>query len=177
MSEFSYLNPMSEVDLDWVMRTEQAAYEFPWSRKGFERTLDGGLNYLFCDDENQPLGYACLMTVLDEVQLLNFCVAPESQRKGVGRAALQALLSQFSKLGFAVMQLEVRVSNPAVMLYESVGFKQDGVRPRYYPASAKHPNSANSSDNNAATQAREDALLMSCALGGNWVARFEDKIN
>ncbi len=36
-SRYSYFRPMDESDLDWVMSVETAAYDFPWSRQGFEK--------------------------------------------------------------------------------------------------------------------------------------------
>lgn len=154
---FSYLRPMDESDLDWVCATELLAYEFPWTRKGFTKALDDGLSYVFCDVGHHPLGYACCLAVVDELHLLNFCVDPAEQGKGVGRAALEELCVHFKAANFAVMLLEVRVSNHAIQLYEKVGFKQDGIRPNYYPIKRK-PDQASS------TTPKEDAMLMSRML-------------
>ncbi len=151
---------MDESDLDWVIRVETSAYGFPWSRQGFEKALDDGLSYVFCDANQQPLGYACFLSVLDEVHLLNVCVDPKFHRKGVGLDALKALLSHFKSADFAVMLLEVRQSNPAVQLYKKLGFVEDGVRPNYYPMTA----SETASRNGKKVSEREDAILMSCRL-------------
>lgn len=147
---------MDESDLDWVMGVETSAYDFPWSRQGFEKALDDGLSYVFCDANQQPLGYACFLSVLDEVHLLNLCIDPKFHRKGVGAKALKALTAHFQSADFAVMLLEVRQSNPAVRLYKKLGFVEDGVRPNYYPVKTLN--------NAEKTSQREDAILMSCRL-------------
>lgn len=156
MGRYDFFRPMSELDIDWVLSVEQQAYDFPWTRRGFEQALDDGLAYVFCDVQQNKLGYACFLTVLDEVHLLNLCVAPKWQRQGVGRAALQALQDHFRMANFQIMLLEVRISNEAMGLYESLGFIRNGIRPNYY--------SAWDYQDGDLVKVREDALLMSCAL-------------
>jgi len=156
VSGFDFFRPMTELDLDWVLTVEQQCYDFPWSRRGFEQALDDGLAYIFCDAQQNTLGNACFLTVLDEVQLLNFCVAPKWQRQGVARCALQALQNHFRAASYQIMLLEVRVSNVAIGLYESLGFIKNGIRPDYY--------SAWDYQDGDLVKVREDALLMSCAL-------------
>lgn len=155
---FSFFRPMTEADLDWVMATELLAYDFPWSRSGFEKALDDGLSYVFCNSQQRLLGYAFFLTVLDEVHLLNFCVHPRFHRQGIGRCALASLMQHFTLTDYTRMLLEVRESNPAIALYQALGFQCDGVRRDYYRAQAF--------ENGDWVEAREDAILMSCALDG-----------
>lgn len=149
MAAFSYLVPMTEADLDWVMEIEQSAYLYPWTPNGFIQVLDRGLGYVLCDDECQPCGYACLLPVVDELELLNFCVAPSHQGCGVAKSAMAELLALFAESDYYRMLLEVRVSNTAaIRVYEANGFERDGIRPNYYRNG----------------DVREDALLMSKIL-------------
>lgn len=61
-----------------------------------------------------------------EWELLNIAVAPEFRRRGVARELLAALPA-------GRIFIEVRASNAAARaLYESAGFRQVGVRRRYY---------------------------------------------
>lgn len=152
MSEnlFSYFRPMDESDLNWVEATEKRSYDFPWSRKGFIGVLNAGMAYVLCDAKHQKIGYGCFLTVLDEVQLLNICVMPDVRKHGVASDAIRAFKEHFASSQYGVMQLEVRVSNPAKRLYLSLGFKEDGVRKGYYPLKD--------------STEREDAVLMSCVL-------------
>lgn len=149
-SLFSYFRHMDEADLDWVQGVEKVSYPFPWSRKGFMQILDSGFSFVLCDQHHQRLGYACFLTVVDEVQLLNLCVSPDSRNQKVAQHALLAFQKYFQTANFRVMQLEVRASNPAKQLYENLGFKKDGLRKGYYPLT-------DSAD-------REDAVLMSWVL-------------
>ncbi len=159
MSLFSYLRPMNEADLPEVHAIEQQSYDFPWSRQGFEKSLDQGLNYLFCNHADELLGYCCILPVLDEAHILNICVAPKFHRQGIARMAIEQILVKLFESDFKMVFLEVRESNYAArQLYKTLGFNEDGVRNGYYRAQEWD------SDRNCLVDAKEDAVLMSFAL-------------
>ncbi len=159
MSEFSYLDQMQEKDLPWVLALEQRSYDFPWSLQGFENSLEQGLNYLFYSAQGDKLGYCCLLPVLDEVQILNVCVAPEYQKKGVAKKALKSLLAKLQESVYQIVLLEVRCSNtPAIKLYQSLGFRQNGLRKDYYRAHCWD------NSQQCLIENKEDAILMVLSL-------------
>jgi [ribosomal protein S18]-alanine N-acetyltransferase len=81
------------------------------------------------------------------VQILNVAVHPEEQRRGHGARLLRHILAEAKRGKARVLSLEVRVSNHAAQgLYRSFGFREVGIRPKYY------------ADNG------EDALLMDLEL-------------
>ncbi|MBN2648078.1 MAG: ribosomal protein S18-alanine N-acetyltransferase [Thiotrichales bacterium] len=158
MSEIEtlYLRAMDESDLDSVMSIEQQAYDFPWSEQGFLNSLDQGFNFVFCDLQHRLLGYACLLKVLDEAHLLNFCIAPVYQGKGLASLALKQLIERLREAQFAIVLLEVRESNAAARgLYRKHAFSEDGVRRNYYPVRDWDL------VRNDYVETREDAILMS----------------
>lgn len=147
---FSHLKPMDESDLDWVCAIEKANALTPWSRDGFVRALRQGMNYVFCNSSEMPLGFCCLLPVVDELHLLNISVDADYQGRKVGKQGLQAVFQRFESTEYRVMLLEVRRSNKVARnLYRGLGFEQDGVRKGYYST----PNGD-----------REDAILMSKSL-------------
>lgn len=157
MSLLDSIRPMTEGDLPAVLKIESQSYEFPWSRKGFENALDQGLNYVFCSVDDQILGYVCFLTVLDEVQLLNLCIAPGFQGKGIAARVLSQLAEKLLSSGYRVMFLEVRESNrSARKLYQKLGFKEDGIRKNYYQAWTERDGEK--------VLGKEDAVLMSKPL-------------
>lgn len=146
---FSHLRLLDESDLDWVMQVEKQSHSHPWSRGGFERALHQGLNFIIADQQDQALGYCCLLPVLDELHLLNLTVAPNFQRQGIAKQTMLSAFSRFESTQYQVMLLEVRRSNKVARhLYQQLGFAQDGVRKNYYQMA----------------EGREDAILMSRAL-------------
>ena len=140
-------------DLDAVLRTETAAYTFPWSRGNFIDSLASGyLAELLLAPDGALIGYFVAMGGVDELHLLNLTVAPAQQGRGHGNALLDVLLARGREQQLATLWLEVRASNHrARTLYERRGFAEVGLRRAYYPA---------------ARAQREDAIVMSLALGG-----------
>ena len=146
------LRDMTLADVDDVVAIEQKLQHFPWSRENFSDAVSNG--YLCYVDESQDLlrGYAILMPLIDEMELLNITVAESQQRKGLGRKMLKEMLRIASALEMKRMFLEVRLSNlAAISLYDSVGFCKIGTRSNYY----QNKNSS------------EDALVMVCELMGD----------
>ena len=138
-------------DLAAVSTLEQLSYDFPWSPGIFGDCVKAGHScWALCAD-GLIVGYGILSTGAGEAHLLNLCVGPEHRGRGLGRHLLGRLL-EIAKWNRAErIFLEVRPSNPlAKALYQSVGFKQVGVRPRYYPAK----------------DGREDAIVMVLEIAG-----------
>ncbi|CAG9262034.1 ribosomal protein S18-alanine N-acetyltransferase [Paraburkholderia unamae] len=148
-----YLSPMTESDLDEVVIVERLAYEFPWSRGNFEDSLRNGYYGLCMRHVTGTLiGYCVLMPVVDEMHLLNLCVAPPAQGVGAGLAMLREAVRIAHTQGLEGLLLEVRPSNHrAIRLYEQFGFVTIGRRKNYYPA--RH-------------HSREDALVMRFSFAG-----------
>lgn len=70
--------------------------------------------------------------VADELTLNTLCVDERYRRRGIARK-LWAMVTEMMQGVCTVCYLEVRESNlPARTLYESLGFVQNGYRPRYY---------------------------------------------
>jgi len=141
--------PMTEDDLDEIMRIEPHIYSHPWSRGNFVDSLRSGYSSWVLLIEQKIIGYALMMMVLDEAHLLNLSVAKAYQKRGLGRLLLEHMIAVAKRHGAANMFLEVRPSNiSAIALYENIGFNEMAIRRGYYPAQ----------------QGREDAVLMGLAL-------------
>lgn len=140
---------MTEFDLPPVMNLENHAYEFPWSLGIMSDCLHSAYYCYVYEVDNNIQGYLIFNTVLDEMHLLNICVAPLYHNKGYGRLFLNWLLEQAREKDIKTLYLEVRASNDvAIRLYESSGFNEVGCRANYYPAK----------------KGKEDALLFAYEL-------------
>ena len=143
------LRKMILADLDEVMRIEQTVHAHPWTRGNFSDALTSGNICKVYEDEESIAGYAVLLPVVDEVELLNISIDGKHQRKGLGRKLLEELMRMALGMNMRRMLLEVRISNiPALGLYDDAGFRKMGLRRGYYLA-----------DNG-----REDAIVMECLL-------------
>lgn len=136
-------------DLPALMRIETSAYEFPWTEGIFRDCLAAGYECWVLEDGGELLGYGVLSAAAGEAHILNICVAPAQQRRGLGRLLVRRLLDLARWHKAAQVFLEVRPTNPhAITLYLSEGFGQIGVRKGYYPAQG----------------GREDAIVMGIEL-------------
>jgi ribosomal-protein-alanine N-acetyltransferase len=109
-----------------------------WSAAMFWNELANGHYYLVAlDDDGGVLGYGGLsLSPPDESWVQNLGVRREAQRRGVGRALLEALLVEAAGRGVRRTLLEVAVDNaPAQKLYARYGFEVVGVRRGYYQPS------------------------------------------
>jgi len=141
--------PMTEDDIDDIMRIEPHIYSHPWTRGNFVDSLISGYSSWVLLDQTRMIGYSLMMMVLDEAHLLNLSIAQAYQKRGLGRLLLEHMISIAKHHGAANMFLEVRPSNiSAIALYENIGFNEMAVRRAYYPAQ----------------NGREDAVLMGLAL-------------
>ena len=131
-------------DLSAIEAIEQKAYPTPWSRSMFASELAKPTSICLGAFEGQDLvGYVINSRYVDAWHVMNLVVAPEHRRQGIATrllASLFELTADDDRRGFT---LEVRVSNDAAIeLYESLGFRGQGIRRGYY------------------TDNREDALIM-----------------
>ena len=126
---------LREQDLEVVAAIESNVYVFPWTVGNFRDSLLSAYECWGCWTGGELIGYAVVMTALDEAHLLNFAVASRWQQRGVATRFLQFLLDRAQDGKRDMLYLEVRPSNVAgLKLYQRFGFKQLGVRRDYYPA-------------------------------------------
>ena len=86
-------------------------------------------------DNGELLGIAGGMVVEHDIQILDVAVAPEHRRQGIARKLLSHVSYDAQMLGCTTASLEVEAGNEgAIALYESLGFRQVGVRKNYYGA-------------------------------------------
>lgn len=124
---------LNSVHLDEVDRLEQASSLHPWSRANIASSLNNSHKGLGLRLGEQLIAHAFISVASVEAELLLITVAKQHQGRGLGRLLLASVIEQLKGSAWELF-LEVRPSNTAALaLYESLGFNQLGVRPRYYP--------------------------------------------
>ena len=108
-----------------------------WSAAMFWNELAQRHFYRVALDGDRVLGYAGLAVVApDEAWVQNIAVHRDAQRRGIGRALLEALLAEAARREVPRTLLEVAVDNrPAQTLYATYDFEPVGVRRGYYQPS------------------------------------------
>ena len=123
---------MEDRDLPSAMEIDALSLPRPWSAAIWRGELSSpyGL-YLVIEDRGEVFGQIGVRHVLGELHITTIAVRPEYRRRGHARALIGAALAAFPDASH--VHLEVRPSNAAaVALYESLGFRETGRRPRYY---------------------------------------------
>lgn len=126
--------PMTAEDISQVAALEQACFSDPWPQSVLAQELENGLSlWLAAKQGGEVLGYVGSQSVLDEADMMNLAVQETARRQGIAKALVCALCRKLSEKGVQSLTLEVRDSNePAIRLYEALGFTQVGKRPNYY---------------------------------------------
>jgi len=142
------IEPMVEADLDDVDAIERHSFKSPWPRQVFVDEL--AREWARVDvarEAGRVVGFCNYWLVKDEVHLLAIATHPDRRRAGIGRRLMDHLLEVARGRESVLVTLEVRRSNqPAIALYERLGFVPVGVRRAYY------------------AEDREDALVMTLEL-------------
>ena len=151
------IRPLAYADLPQVVAIERRAFTGPWSLAMFVLELSKpsslGLAAASCPERgiscpergitcpergvqdtvraHPLLGYLICSRYDTVWHLMNVAVDPDHRRRGIGWALLTRMIQRAGPE--APYTLEVRTSNAAaIALYERLGFRAAGTRPRYY---------------------------------------------
>jgi len=127
--------PMRRRHLRGVLAIERDANPRPWSHRLFagELRMPTSRLYLVALQDLQVVGYAGLMTTLDEGHVTNVAVHRDHRRQHLATMLLLVLMRRAAERGVVDMTLEVRTSNTAAKeLYRRFGFAPGGMRKGYY---------------------------------------------
>jgi len=128
------IREMTTDDLGRVIDIEIAAYEHPWTLGIFRDCLRVGYSCWVYQHNQVVVAYGIVMLSGSDAHVLNLCVHPDYQVKGIGRLMLDHLTQTARESGADTIMLEVRQSNIiAIQLYLSADFHQLGMRAGYYP--------------------------------------------
>jgi ribosomal-protein-alanine N-acetyltransferase len=107
----------------WSADSVSAAIGIPEARVRVAEGSDGA-----------QLGFVLARRIVDLLEIDLVGVRTEHRRRGIARSLLDELIEDETQAGLAEARLELAASNdPALALYESLGFMVVGRRTRYYP--------------------------------------------
>lgn len=144
---------MTEAVVPQVAALEAACFSTPWSESSIRSELENPYAIWLVAMEGDALaGYLGVQFGPDGGDIMTIAMAPAFRGQGIGKQLLSAMVQILREKQLGWLTLEVRPSNAAAVgLYEAMGFREVGRRPRYY----KKPT--------------EDALLMTLL--------FEEEVN
>ncbi len=113
----------------------KTSFDRPWSATEFEQLMDNSATHglIALNAQTIPLGFILLRNVVDEAEILTFCVDPQYRTRKIATRILAEVMTIYKGRGNKKLFLEVAEENrPAIGLYQKCGFNVVGERPDYY---------------------------------------------
>ena len=128
------------LDLPVLVSMEKTLFsDTPWSMGQFKEEFAGmpkTRNFMVAtNSDNQIVGYAGVLVVAPgvEADILTVGVLPQYQKRGIATEFMDRLEKWSADKGAPAMMLEVSVKNqPAISLYEKLGYQKISTRQDYY---------------------------------------------
>jgi [ribosomal protein S18]-alanine N-acetyltransferase len=126
-------------DMQEVLQTEQASFEFAWSEEDFLRCLrQRNCIGMVAEQGERVVGFMIYELHKTKLHILNFAVHPNCRRIGVGSQMIAKLISKLSSHRRTRITLEVRETNLCAQLFfRSQGFRAVRVLRGYYEDSGE----------------------------------------
>jgi [ribosomal protein S18]-alanine N-acetyltransferase len=121
-------------DMPEVLKIEEESFEFAWAEEDFlcclrQRNCIG----MVAEHEKRILGFMIYELLKSQLHVLNFAVAPWSQRHGVGSQMVDKLVNKLAQQRRNELRLEVREGNlPAQLFFKAKDLKATNVLRNYY---------------------------------------------
>ena len=131
---------MKQPHVAQVAELEKLCFADPWSENSIASELGNIWSYwVVALDGERVVGYIGSQSSVDESDVMNVAVHPDYRRRGIAESLIDVLIQELKNRGSRALMLEVRDSNePAIALYEKLGFQQVGLRKNYYHNPKEH---------------------------------------
>src|SRR5262245_34555210 len=112
-------------DMPEVLAIEHASSDFPWCEEEFLRVLrQRNCIGMVAEHGERVVGFMIYELHKSKLQVLNFAVAPDFRRQGVGQQMVAKLVGKLSSHRRTRIVLQVRETNlPAQLFYKVLGFR------------------------------------------------------
>lgn len=128
------ISEMNLQDLENIKGCLLTDFDNFWSYNILKQELENGKSkYFVAKQENEIVGFTGILLIIDQVNIMNIVVKKDKRNFGIGSSLLEEII-RYSKIHNATsITLEVNEKNiPAIKLYKKYGFKQVGLRRKYY---------------------------------------------
>lgn len=125
---------LRDEDCKELSRIERESFSMPWSEEEFRMLLTRDYCcYVVAEVDGKVAGCCGFTNSFQEGNIDNVVVDAAYRGMGIAQEMLRRVLAIGEAQGVEAFTLEVRVSNEtAIHVYEKLGFKSEGIRPRFY---------------------------------------------
>ena len=125
---------MTFLDLNLIKDNLIKDFDDFWTYNILKDELLSENSIYFCVKNNDEIvGFAGIKIILDEADIMNIVIKKSFRNLGIGSMLLKFLVNKAKELNIHHINLEVNSSNLiAIHLYEKFGFKNVGIRNKYY---------------------------------------------
>jgi ribosomal-protein-alanine N-acetyltransferase len=130
----AHIRWMIRRDMPEVLQIEAEAFEFPWSEDDFVRCLrQRNCIGMVVEQDDRVVGFMIYELHKTRLHVLNFAVAADCRRQGLGRQMIAKLVGKLSLQRRVRVTLEVRETNlDAQIFFRAQGFRAVSVLRSYY---------------------------------------------
>lgn len=132
--EVDFIRWMVRRDYPDVYRIESNSFEFPWSDDDFlEHLRQRNCIGMVAEHDCKIVGFMIYELHKSRLQILNFAVAPEVRRHGVGKQMVLRLVDKLSQQRRNEIMLECRERNlDGQLFFRAQGFKAVSILREHY---------------------------------------------
>lgn len=125
---------MTQEDLLYLEKNLITEFDDFWNYSILKQEfLSENTTYIVAKQDNNIIGFAGILTIIDEANIMNIVTKKDKRNLKVGSLLLENLIKISKQKNLKSITLEVNEHNlPAIKLYEKFNFNKVGIRKKYY---------------------------------------------
>ena len=131
-----YIDKMGISDFELIKNSLKSDFDDFWNENILKQELLNTASiFLVVKDtiSDEIWGFVGIEIVLDEAELMNIVIRKNKRGLGIGKSWMEKIINIAKENNIKILKLEVNEKNLiAINLYKSFGFKQTGIREKYY---------------------------------------------
>ncbi|MDR2158157.1 MAG: ribosomal protein S18-alanine N-acetyltransferase [Holosporaceae bacterium] len=127
------IRKISSVDSQLLAEIHKRCFDDGWDAKTFADMLSKNVFFGFLDLEKTARGFIVGKMVMEEIEIITFCVLPEFRNRGLGKMLINEVDKHAQSNCVEKIFLEVAENNAvAKKIYENSGYAEISRRREYY---------------------------------------------
>lgn len=126
-------------DIPLIADLESEIFSSPWTEKMLEEEFNNPIyeclvyECIAAENELKLIAYAGFYYIADEIHISNIAVKSGYRRNNTASQLLEKIIEIAGEKDLKGITLEVNIKNTAaISLYKKYGFKEEGIRKKYY---------------------------------------------